>query len=74
MARFSTVSKAVGWAARKVAWPTVEQVTACDDIYQVLIWNRFLPLVDTPAQVAVIAAVRARLTELMRHCDAEMGG
>lgn len=44
-----------------VAWPTEEEVGACENVETCLRWNRFLPSPTNDEQVAVINAVVQRL-------------
>lgn len=44
-----------------VAWPTVEEVSACEDVQTCLRWNRFLPPPESDEQVSIINAVVRRL-------------
>ena len=64
MSKFSDISKEVGWDHKTVYWPTVRQVEASNDLYQVLTWNRFLPSPISNEQRSVIEAVVKRLSEL----------
>lgn len=42
-------------------WPTMDEVTGCEDVEACLRWNRFLPGPMNDDQVAIINAVVRRL-------------
>ncbi len=44
-----------------VPYPTLEEVTGCEDVEACLRWNRFLPSPTNDDQVAIIDAVVRRL-------------
>jgi len=50
--------------ARTVSWPTLADVSNCNDVEACLRWNRFLPSPTNDPQVHVIDAVVKRLSEL----------
>lgn len=43
------------------AWPTIEEVSKCENVETCLGWNRFLPGPTNDEQVAIIKAVVRRL-------------
>jgi hypothetical protein len=50
-------SKYIGWEARKMKWPTLEEVINCNDRIQLLTWHRHLPIAENDEQVKVISAL-----------------
>lgn len=46
---------------RTVKWPTMEEVSSCEDVEACLRWNRFLPGPQNDEQVGIINAVVRRL-------------
>jgi hypothetical protein len=55
----------------QTAWPSLKQVTSCEDVETCLRWNRFLPSPTREPQYEIIVAVVKRLGELrIRDNDA----
>jgi len=46
------------------AWPTVEEVEACESVETCLRWNRFLPRPTQDSHIPIIDAVVKRLAVL----------
>lgn len=63
---WSDVSKEVGWDARRVSYPTLQDVEKCDDPYTVLSWNRFLPSPQNDDEVGIVNAVVKRMNEIRK--------
>lgn len=47
-----------------LAFPSVDEVLACENVERLLEWNRFLPPPETPTQAISISAVVKRLSEV----------
>ena len=61
---WSDVSKEVGWDARNVSYPTLQEVEICDDAYTVLSWNRFLPSPQSDDEVEIMNAIVKKLSKI----------
>jgi len=66
--KFSDISKAVGLDARKISYPTANEVDKAD-ITQLLTWNRFLASATNFVEYKIIDHIVARLKEEKEKLD-----
>lgn len=70
MSLFSELSKEVGWEHEKVEYPTTKDVRDAltrhshHDLFQLILWNRFLKTPESPKQVKIIKLISEGLANM----------